>query len=478
MNNETISLTNGTVWTLINRVLVYVLQFIAMLVLARTLCPEDFALMGIVTFFLTISQILIDAGMGASLLKKPDIANEDLSTLSFFSVGCGFIISLIIFICSPYFETLFKINNLSLYIRVATVSIIISAFGEVQNVLLLRNLKFKQLAIISVIASLLGLIVAILLAINGYGVWALIAQNLVHQFATVIIETIYNKYIPKLFFSLKSFVYQWNFGKNLLVSQILASVYQNLFSLIFPKISTLKFSGLYTQANKIQQIPISTITSVTQAVAFPVMAKIEDKIEFKVVNRKYIAIVNQLSFPLLLFIAIFSKEIIQILLGNQWVEAADILSILCFSGIGIIAIYNVRNTLKSLGYTKSILIIEVIKFIASILFIAIMYHWGDYAILFGLLLSVYVSMFLSMRILSKESNYTLKEQVLDFLEPFAISFITAVPFFVLRYIMSASIWVSILEALIYCVVVVLIYRYRKMDAYKYLLVCLHKMSNR
>ena len=344
--------------------------------------------------------------------------------------------------------------------------------------LLLRNLKFKQLAVISVIASLLGLIVAILLAINGYGVWALIAQNIVHQFATVIIETIYNKYIPKLLFSHKSFVYQWNFGKNLLASQLLASAYQNLFSLIFPKISTLKFSGLYAQANKIQQIPISTITSVTQAVAFPVMAKIEDIIEFKEVNRKYIAIVNQLSFPLLLFIAIFTKEIIQILLGDQWVEAANILSILCFSGIGIIAIYNVRNTLKSLGYTKSILIIEVIKFIASILFIAIMYHWGDYAILFGLLLSVYVSMFLSMCILSKESNYSLKEQVLDFLEPFAISSITAVPFFVLRYIMPASIWLSILEALIYCFVVVLIYRCRKMDAYKYLLVCLHKMLNR
>ena len=432
-------------------------------------------MMGIVTFFIAISQILIDAGMGASLLKKSDMSNEDLSTLSLFSVGCGFIISLIIFIFSPYFETLFNINNLSLYIRVATVSIIISAFGEVQNVLLLRNLKFKQLAVISVIASLLGLIVAILLAINGYGVWALIAQNIVHQFATVIIETIYNKYIPKLLFSHKSFVYQWNFGKNLLASQLLASAYQNLFSLIFPKISTLKFSGLYAQANKIQQIPISTITSVTQAVAFPVMAKIEDIIEFKEVNRKYIAIVNQLSFPLLLFIAIFTKEIIQILFGDQWVEAADILSILSFSGIGIIAIYNVRNTLKSLGYTKSILIIEVIKFIASILFIAIMYHWGDYAILFGLLLSVYVSMFLSMCILSKESNYSLKEQVVDFLEPFAISSITAVPFFVLRYIMPASIWLSILEALIYCFVVVLIYRYRKMDVYKYLLVCLHKM---
>ncbi len=473
-------LVRGSVWTLANRISVYGFQFLAMLVLARVLCPEDFALMGIVGFIIGISQILIDAGMGAALLKKEDVTDDDYSTLNLFSVGISVSLFIIVATTSPLFEDIFKIKNLELYINVAMTTVVITSFGEVQNVILLRNLKFNILAIISVVSNLIGLGVAVILAIKGFGVWALIAQNILNHFFLVFFEVLYNRYLPKLKFSVESFKYQWNFGRNLLFSQLLSSAYQNLFSLVFPKISTLNFSGLYTQASKIQQIPISTISSVTQAVSFPVMAKIKDENEFHNVNRRYISLVNQFSFPLLIFVAIFSHEIIGVLLGAKWLEASDILSILCVSGIFTIAIYNVRNTFKTIAHTKGVLFIEVTKIVISIIGLVCFYKFGDYIILIIIVLSTFITMIFAMLYLQKVSSYTFRQQLDDFIRPVFASGMPLIPVLLVRCLVLSESYLIISMLLMFTYFVLLYGSYRlfKMESVTYMSIYINKIFKR
>lgn len=408
-------LKKGTVWSIIDRIAVISMQFLAMLVLARVITPDDFALVGIAMFFIVISQVLLDSGIGGSLLKKKIIKRVDYSTMFIFNMVIGVIMYLLLLIIAPFIARYYGIEELSLVIRIIGLSIIISAFGKIQNVLLYHQLKFREISIISIISNTIALIVAIILAINGYGVWALVVQNLISSTLVVGLQFFYNKYFPGFSFSLESFKEQWNFGGFLLYSQLLNTIYQNLFSMIFPKVSTLNFSGLYSQANKIQQIPSNTIGPVINGVAFPVLAKIDDLEEFKKVNRSFSRKIYIVSFTIFIAISIFSEQIISILLGNQWISAAPILSMLSIGGIGTIVYSIVRNTFKSMGITDKIFHLEIYRSLIGLLFFLGTFQFGNYWIIIGIVTSSIIFSLISMYNLALLSNYSLKEQLFDVL---------------------------------------------------------------
>lgn len=427
MANNSLLLKRGTIWTAFNKLSIYGMQFIAMIVLARKLMPHDFAVMGIISFFIGISQILLDSGMGGALLKKKDIAAVDYSTLFLFNFSMSALLYVVFYIASPCIALFYMMPELEKLIKVSMLSIIISSLGQVQYIMMLRELKFKHIALISIIASCISLLTAVILAHNGFGVWALVFQNLILQFFIVSLQFMYNRFIPKMSFSFSSFIFQWKFGVYLFLSSLLTSIYQNLFSLIFPKISSFAFSGLYTQANKIQQIPVNIVNSSLSGAAFPILAKIENENNFVAENRAYSRKVFILFIPLMLYISIFSKELIFIVLGDKWIEAKFILSVLSFGAIAYISQLVIRNAIKSLGVTKYILFIELCNTILSLLFLFVLYRFGTDFIIIGIVVSQYFAMLLSMFLLSKLTPYHLLDQLKDF---FFILFPLLVPFII------------------------------------------------
>ncbi len=420
------------------------MQFLAMIILARLLTPDDFAIMGVVLFFVSISAVLLDSGMGGSLVRKKDVKDIDYSTLFIFNASLGIIIYIILLLTANIIADFYKMRELAQIINIIGISIVISALGKIQNIILIREFKFKELSIISTVSNLIALIFAIVLATRGFGVWALVMQNLTQSILVVGLQFTYNRYIPKIKFSLTSLKEQWDFGVHLLLSQSIYTIYQNIFSLIFPKISTLHFSGLYVQANKIQQIPSNISSSVIQTVAFPILAKIDDPAHFKSINRRFIRQTYLVVFTILCAMAIFSRPLITIILGTTWIDAAPILSILAISGLGYIIMFMIRNTFKSMGVTRMILRLEIIKVLTGLIFIACVFKAGDYMILLGIVLASFVATAISIFLLSKKSNYSQKEQYYDIfrsLQPAVIPMIIIIP---LILYWSISTYISIL----------------------------------
>jgi O-antigen/teichoic acid export membrane protein len=414
-NSPNKHLKKGVIWTLLNRTSVIAMQFIAMVVLARFLTPSDFAIVGIAMFFIVISQTLLDSGMGGALLRKKNIEDVDYSTQFIFNMGVGVIMYSLLLIFSKPIASFYNNEELSLIISIIGLSILISAFGKIQNVLLLRELNFKVISIIAIVSSSISLLVAVIMAMKGYGVWALVMQNLINNTLVVLLQFLYNRFFPRMRFSLLSFKEQWSFGSHLLYSQLLNTAYQNVFLLIFPKISSLNFAGLYTQANKIQQIPWNIANSVVSTSAFPVLAKIEDEKLFVQTNKDFTRKVYIVSFAVFFALSVFSKQIIEILLGAQWIDAAPILSILSIGGIGAVAFMLVRNALKSMGITNRIFKIEVFRAVIGIAMLMITFTLGNYYILAGIVFASFLSCIVAMYYLSKVSKFTMKEQVMDFI---------------------------------------------------------------
>lgn len=384
-------LKKGVIWTIADRFSVVIMQFVAMMLLARMIAPESFALIGIALFFITISQVLIDSGMGGSLLKKKEVLDIDYSTLFVYNMGVAIGIYILILLLAPLIEKFYNIAGLANILSVIGISVIISAFGKIQNIILFRNLKFGIISKISIYSSFIALLVSIILAYYGFGVWALVIQSLVYSLSVVVFQFFFNRYIPKLAFDKKSFQEQWEFGGNLLYSKLIYSFYNNIFLVIFPKLSSLNFSGLYTQANKIQQIPTNIFNSIIQGVAFPVMSKIESERELFVFARSFSRKVYLIGFSIFLFTAIYSEDIILLILGKDWVGASSILTIICFVGIGILISSVNKNIFKVVGLTQKIFHYEVYNSLIGLLLLAITFAFGEYVILYGMVVSVFIS---------------------------------------------------------------------------------------
>ena len=423
VNSDNIQqLNSGVIWVLVSHFSVIGMQFIAMIFLARLLTPKDFAIMGIATFFIAISHTLADSGLGGALLKKKEIKGIDYSTLFIYNVIVAIIIYIVLLFLARPLSVFYDVETLEQIIYLIGLSILFGSFGIIQQVILLRELKFRQMTIISIISSFTGLVTAIILAAKGFGVISLVVQNMIQIGLTVILQLFCNRYFPILKFSRTSFKEQWSFGGHLLYSNLLNTAYDNVFSMIFPKISTLKFSGLYAQANKIKQLPVNIISSAINTAAFPILSKIENTEEFKQVNRNLASKVYLFSYTIIIAISIFSKEVIHVILGEQWLDAASILSILSIKAVFFIVSMFVRNSLKSMGATYRIFYIELANSLIGLIMLGVTFYLGDYYILLGIVISQIITTFISTLFLSLEGDYKLNEQWLDFFDIIKIFF--------------------------------------------------------
>lgn len=445
----------STFWTTVARGMSLGSQLISTIVLARILLPSDFAIMGIIIFFISISNSIIDSGMAGYLVKKQNPSDAEFSTMFIFNLSMSIIIYLLCFFLSPSIEKLYSIPNLSVYIRVALISIIVSSLGIVQNIILLRNYKYVEIAKLTTFASIASLGVTIVLAKMGYGIWALIVQNLSLQVFVVLLQIYYARFIPSFSFSFTYLSEQWRFGSFLLFSHILQSIFSNILNLVLPRVYSLRFSGLYSQANKLSQVPINLANNILSTSSFPVLSQIHDEAYFKQMNSQYSSAIIFASTFIMLFLSLFSNELVLIVLGAEWIDASIIFSILCIGGIALIISNIQRNTLKSMARTRDIFYIEILRTVLVAFFVLITYRINEYAIILGFVLSQYLLCAISAYFISRRMSYSIKEQFMDVLHsalPSIISFVVVL----MLYRLDNSIYMIIIYMILYFAIVLLV----------------------
>lgn len=343
------------------------ITLLSTIILARILTPDDFGIIGIVTIFIAFSQMIVDSEMGGALLRKKNVSSTDYSTLFYYNLGVSLIIYILLFSTAPLIADFYSRPQLTEIIRVISVCVIIHAFRVVQKIMIFRELKFHIYAIITSLSGLISLGTAIWLAYIGYGYWALVWQQIVLASCNVIFMGAYNRFIPKFVFSKSSFKYQFYFGISLLGSNSIMTIGNNISANIIAKISTLEFTGYYTQVSRITNFCQNFIGSIMDQSIFPILAKFENALDIKrIYNRLLCWLIIGLGIVTATFI-FFAENIILIVLGKEWTPAAWIFQILSIAIIPASIQILCRNILKTFGKTKKILYIESIKSIILII---------------------------------------------------------------------------------------------------------------
>lgn len=428
-------------WVFVETASTVIFQFLSIVILAKMLTPMDYGILGMMIIFIAFGNMIVDSGMGGAVVKKEEVTHSDYSTLFIYNFVVSIIIYLFFFSFAGFIADFYNTPELTTLIRVLSLVIIISAIGVVQNARLNRELKFKQLAIVAFVSNFGSLALGIVLARVGYGVWALVYQQLCLIVLRVILLFSMARFMPTLSFSTVSFKYQFNFGVNILISNILNTVFVNISSSIIPKIAGLTQNGYYVQASKLQNVPVSILTWITDKAMFPILAQYNNPELLKENARIIIRYTALIAFPVIFFSSALSRQIILLLLGRKWIESSVYLEILFFAGIGICIQYYGKNMFKSYGDTRKILHLEIIKTIIGLAILFISFSLGLIAVMYGIVIASLVSALITMFYLNKYMKYTLKQHFSDIKGAFFLSIISyAIIKLLSLYFLSDTAW--------------------------------------
>ncbi|MCR5151647.1 MAG: lipopolysaccharide biosynthesis protein [Prevotella sp.] len=450
LKNKTVK---GVAWSAVDNVAQHAITFIVSIVLARLLSPDDYGLIGIIAIFTAVCNTIINAGFTTALIRKKDATDDDYNTVFIVNLTMSIVLYCTIFMCAPLIASFFHREELTSLTRVASLALIIGALALVQQTRLTKRIDFKSQTKITLVASISSGIVGISMALTGFGVWALVAQQLARILLKTILLWKVNKWIPHLCFSTNSFRELFGFGWKMMLSGLLDTVWKESFQVVVGKFYSPATLGQYTRANQFPQLLSNNLTSVIQRVTYPVLSNIQDdKERMKRAYQKMIKTTMFISAVSLLFLGAVSEPLIYCLIGPKWHEAAIYLPLICLpaSAYPLHAIN--LNMLKVQGRSDLFLGLEILKKIIALGPLFIGAFIGIIPMLYTYLLTSFISYLLNSHYSGKLLNYSSWMQMKDVAPSYGTALIVALSIYFLKYL-PISYWVILpMQLLMGCAV--------------------------
>ena len=413
---------SGMVWTAIQKYSKMGIGFISGIILARLLTPYDYGCIGMLAIFMVVAETFIDGGFGSALIQKKRPTQEDYSTIFFWNMGLATIMYVVLFFSSPAIARFYKIPVLCDVLRVQGLILFIYSLNLIQRNQLKKQLRFKILAIVRIVTSVISLIITIIMAYVGFGVWALVTQNLIGAAIPAVVFWVYTKWKPSWTFSWKSFKELFNFGIFMFMTHLINNLSTQLQGLFIGRLYNPATLGYYSKASGTERLASGTITGVMTAVTYPLYAEVQDDLPRMQNMLKHLtSTISFITFPLLAILLLVAKPVFILLYSDRWVESVPYFQVLCFAGLGGCLTSINTQCIAAIGKSKVMFFWTVIKRIVGIFcIIAGLYLFGMYGLLVGVVINYWLSYFVNIWLVSKYIGYKWTTQCLDLI-PIALS---------------------------------------------------------
>lgn len=362
-------------------------------IIARQLLPSDYGAIAMLAIFMSISQCFIDSGFSSALIQKQNRTAKDLSTVFYYNLIIGVITYILLYFFSPLIASFYNQPLLIDLIPYVGLNLLIRSLTAVQLTIIQIELKFKRIAIITLVATLFSGFVAIYLAANGYGVWTLVYQALVSSSTTTLLLWITSSWKPQLLFSFSSFKELFGYGSRLLGGSLLHTIYLNLYSLVIGKVFNSKSLGLYNRANTWAAYPSSTLTAILSKSLFPILCQAQ-KNDKELIDRffLYLRCIALIIFPCMLCMAAIADQLIVIVLTDKWIEVVPYFRLLCI-GLMFEPLQHVIWMMLNVKHRTDLsLKSEIIKKIIGAVLLIVSLPFGLYVVCISILLYSIIDM--------------------------------------------------------------------------------------
>lgn len=414
MNNK--SVFSNFIWRFAERCGAQLVTFIVSIVLARILMPEDYGTVAFVTVFTAIMQVFVDSGLSTALIQKKDADDLDFSSVFYFNFVVCIILYLIMFLAAPLIASFYNMPELVSIVRVISLTIVISGVKGVQQSYVSRNMLFKRFFYATLGGTIFSAFLGIAMAYAGFGVWAIVAQQLSNTAIDTLILWITVKWRPKLMFSLDRLKGLLGFGWKLLCSALLDTIYNNLRSLIIGKVYSSSDLAFYNKGKQFPNLIVTNVNASIDSVLLPAMSNEQDsKDKVKSMTRRSIMVSCYIMAPLMIGLACCASNIVTIVLTEKWLPCVFFLQIFCITYM-FYPIHTANlNAIKAMGRSDLFLKLEIWKKVVGMILLLSTMFISVEAMAYSLLISTLTSMIINSWPNKKLLNYSFLEQMKDIL---------------------------------------------------------------
>ncbi len=348
-------------------------------ILARMLDPSVYGLVGKVTIITSILLVFVDAGMANSLIQKKDPDDLDFSSVFFFNVAFGLVLYAGLFFAAPLIARGYRQPELTAIVRVLGLTVVVAGVKNVQQAYVSKTMQFKRFFFATLGGTLFSAVLGIVMAVRGYGVWALVAEQLSNVTINTCVLWFTVGWRPKAMFSFTRLKGLLRYGWKLLASGLLDTVYNKLREIVIAVFYTDADLAFYNRGNSLPNLVVENINSSIDSVLLPVLSNNQDsRTQVREMTRRAIKISSYVIMPLMMGLAVCAEPLIRLLLTDKWLPCVPYLRIFCFA----YAFYPLHtanlNAIKAMGRSDLFLILEIVKKVVGILSLLLTMRLGVY----------------------------------------------------------------------------------------------------
>ena len=456
----------GAKWSLLDNIFRQGVNFVIGVVLARLLSPAEYGQIGIIMIFIAVFNIFIDSGFTDAMIRKNDATDEDYNTVFLVNLAVSCVCALIFFLSAPLIGLFFHDDSLIPLARAMSVIVIISSLAIVQRIKLVKRVDFKTQARVTLISTISSGTIGITLAYTGFGVWALVAQQISNQIFNTASLWFFNKWFPNFSFNQDSFKKLWAFGCNILASQLLNAIWNQIYQIVIGRFYQPATLGLYTRAHQFPQLVSSNITSVVQRVSYPVLAMVQDEPDRLKSGYKRVVKTTMLVVVIVMFgLFACAKPMVEVLLGEKWIECVPFIQILCITFVlGPLHSINL-NGIAIKGRSDLCLRLEIIKKCISIVPICIGIFIDIYTMLISSTIVGFLAYYINAYYAKPLLNYGIKEQIKDVAPSFLVGIVMCMLILPVTWLPIPSIIQLVLQIILGAIISILLCRLLKLREY-------------
>jgi len=466
-------------WGMLESLGVQGIRFCVGMLLARLLFPEHFGLIGMLWVFIAVAQSFTDSGYGLALIQKQDVTPADLSTIFYFNVAVGLLAMGAVYWVAPWIAAFFNQPMLTPLTRAMSLIIIINSFGIVHGNLLHKQLNFKTLTKVSLSEVILSGMIGVVMAVAGFGVWSLVAQQVSGAIFRNLLLWFMNSWRPARVFKLQSLKQMFGFGSRMLTSGLIDQIFSNIYLLVIGKLFSAADLGYFTRARSVVELPINLVPGLVARVTFPLFSKLQDDpVLLKRAMKKALTGLVLVTFPMMIGLAVIARPLILALLTEKWAECIPYLELLCFCGLlHPVSLINL-NLLLALGRSKLYLRLEIITKILIVISAATTWPWGITGMIYGLILYSIISYYLNSYYTGRLIGYPIREQLRDAFPYVIISGVMGISIYALDLLPFSDYWSMLLSKIVTGIAVyTVLCRLFRLEAFMELwTVCCNKMA--
>lgn len=416
MARENSGVMSNFIWRLAERFGAQGVAFVVSIVLARLLAPEAYGTIALVTVFTQILNVFIDSGFGNALIQKKDADDLDFSTVFYFNIAICVLLYLGMFLAAPLIAKFYNDASLISVVRVLSLTLVISGVKNVQQAYVSRTMQFRRFFFATLGGTIGAAVIGIAMAYFGFGVWALVAQQIFNATVDTLILWITVRWRPKWMFSWQRLKGLFSFGWKLLASSLLDTVYNDLRQLIIGKMYTKTDLAQYNRGKQLPDLLVNNIDTSINSVLLPAMSQVQDDPErVKNMTRRAMKTSTYVIAPVMMGLAFTAESVIHLILTEKWLPCVLFLRVFCITYMFYPVNTTNLNAIKAMGRSDLFLKLETIKKVIGLIVLLGTMWFGVMAMAYSLLLTSITSQIINSWPNKKLLDYSYPEQIRDIL---------------------------------------------------------------